>query len=80
MNSTLSLEGGVPLALFGVLAMLCGGVNKIWSTALAGLLIGVVDGVAATFVPGQWADGVVFVIAIAIVLLRPNSAGLRAVA
>ena len=80
MNSTLSIEGGVPLALFGVLAMLCGGVSNIWGTAVAGLLIGVVDGVAATFVPGQWADTIVFVVAVIIVLIRPGGAGLRTAA
>jgi len=74
MNSSLSLGGGIPLALFGVLAMLCGGVASIWGTALAGLLIGIVSGLAATVVPGQWSSTIVFVVAMIVILLRPTGA------
>jgi branched-chain amino acid transport system permease protein len=77
MNSSLSIGGGVPLALFGVLAMLCGGVANIWGTAIAGLLIGIVGGLAATVVPGQWSSTIVFVVAMIVVLIRPNSGAPR---
>lgn len=73
MNSSLSISGGVPLALFGVLAMLCGGIASIWGTAISGLLIGVVAGIAATLVPGQWSSTIVFVVAMAVVLIRPTT-------
>jgi branched-chain amino acid transport system permease protein len=73
MNSSLSISGGVPLALFGVLAMLCGGVASIWGTAISGLLIGVVAGIAATLVPGQWSSTIVFVVAMVVILVRPTT-------
>lgn len=77
INSSLSLAGGVPLALFGVLAMLCGGVASILGTAIAGVLIGVVGGLAATLVPGQWSSTIVFVIAMVVVLVRPSGGTVR---
>jgi branched-chain amino acid transport system permease protein len=77
INSSVSIAGGVPLTLFGVLAMLCGGIASIWGTTIAGLLIGVVGGLAASLIPGQWSSVVVFVIAMAFVLIKPSSSSLK---
>jgi branched-chain amino acid transport system permease protein len=73
MNSSVSLQGGVPLTLFGVLAMLCGGVTSVERTAIAALLIGVVSGISSSLVPGQWASSIVFIAATVLILIRPGA-------
>jgi branched-chain amino acid transport system permease protein len=78
MNSSLSISDGVPLALFGVLAMLCAGIANIWGTALAGLLIGIVAALSATVVPGQWSSTIVYGFAMIVVLIRPDGATVKA--
>lgn len=80
LNSTVSLAAGLPLTLFGVLAMMCGGVDNVIGTAVAGLLIGVVGALSASLVPGQWSSTIVFVLAMVFIVLRPSGGlgGVRA--
>lgn len=80
MNSSVSFGGAIPLTLFAVLAMLLGGVESIAGTAIAGMGIGVLEGVVADLVPGQWASTVVFLLAILLILYAPSGLFSRRVA
>ena len=72
MDSSVSFGGAIPLTLFAVLAMLLGGVESIAGTAIAGMGIGILEGVIADLVPGQWSSTAVFLIAILLILYAPN--------
>ena len=72
MDSSVSFGGAIPLTLFAVLAMLLGGVESIAGTAIAGVGIGILEGVIADLVPGQWSSTAVFLIAILLILYAPN--------
>ncbi len=72
LNSSVVISSGLPLTLFAVLAMIAGGIGSVWGTAVAGMAIGVINGLAAAVVPGQWATSVVFVCALILIVIRPT--------
>ena len=72
LNTSVVVSSSLPVTLFAVLAMIAGGIGSVWGTALAGMAIGIINGLAAAIVPGQWATSVVFVCALTLILIRPT--------
>lgn len=54
------------------LVVILGGVGNVLGTALAGLLIGLLNGLSLAFFPYQWVNVITFGILILILLVRPS--------
>jgi branched-chain amino acid transport system permease protein len=63
---------GVPAVLIGAMAMFLGGVDTIAGAALAGLLLGVVESLAAFVLPTEWQTAVTYALALVFLMLRPT--------
>ncbi|HKQ50363.1 MAG TPA: branched-chain amino acid ABC transporter permease [Phycisphaerae bacterium] len=63
---------GFNAALLGVVTLVVGGVGSIGGAVLAGLFLGIVRQLAIGWFPGQWQDGIVFIILFLFVLIRPQ--------
>lgn len=63
---------GFNAALFGLVAVIAGGVGSVRGALLGGVLIGVVQHLALWKLPGQWQDAIVFLTLILFLLLRPQ--------
>lgn len=75
MTSNVVATSGMQLTLFAALAVIAGGVGSLGGTYATGLLIGVLDAVTASKLPGQWSTTAVFLAFILLLLVRPQ--GLR---
>ncbi len=63
---------GVSAVLIGAMAMFLGGVDSIAGSAVAGLLLGVVESLSAFFFPTEWQTAVTYSLALAVLMLRPT--------
>jgi branched-chain amino acid transport system permease protein len=63
---------GAHVMLISLAATIVGGVGSLRGAALAGLLLGLVENVAITFVDTQWSEAASFVVLFAFILLRPT--------
>jgi branched-chain amino acid transport system permease protein len=63
---------GAHVMLVSLAATIVGGVGSLRGAALAGLLLGLVENVAITFVDTQWSEAASFVVLFAFILLRPS--------
>jgi branched-subunit amino acid ABC-type transport system permease component len=72
MNGAVVATGGTQLTLFAVLATIAGGSGSIVGTAVVGAGLGVLGGISGAAVPGEWSTTVVFVCAVALILIRPR--------
>jgi branched-chain amino acid transport system permease protein len=72
VQSSVIASGGTQLTLLAVLAVLAGGAKSVWGTSLIGFAIGVLSGLTASVIPGEWSLTVVFVIVVALVLAKPG--------
>jgi branched-subunit amino acid ABC-type transport system permease component len=72
MNGAVVATGGTQLTLFAVLATIAGGSASIVGTAAVGAALGVLGGISGAAVPGEWSTTVVFVCAVAFILIRPR--------
>jgi branched-chain amino acid transport system permease protein len=62
---------GFRLLIFGVVAALIGGLDKIAGALIGGLFVGLAQNFCALWLPTQWQDAVLFVMLLGIILLRP---------
>lgn len=65
-------SNGEPIGLVAFIAAIVGGFNQIRGALVGGLLIGVVDNLAATYVSAQYRAAVPLVLLIVIILVRPQ--------
>jgi branched-subunit amino acid ABC-type transport system permease component len=72
MNGAVVATGGTQLTLFAVLATIAGGSGSIVGTAVVGAGLGVLGGISGAAVPGEWSTTLVFVCAVAFILIRPR--------
>lgn len=63
---------GISATLIGAMAMFLGGVDTIAGAALAGLLLGIVENLAAFFFPTEWQTAVTYSLALLFLMLRPT--------
>lgn len=67
-----SPSSGTDLLLIAFVVVVMGGLGSVAGTAIAGLVIGVVEAVSQTFWSLELADVAVFVVFVAVLLLRPE--------
>jgi branched-chain amino acid transport system permease protein len=58
--------------LFVFLVTIVGGVGSIIGTALAGLIVGFIIGLAGAFLPFVWVDALLFAMLLIILLVKPE--------
>jgi branched-chain amino acid transport system permease protein len=63
---------GIGLGLKAFYAAIIGGFNQMRGALLGGLLVGIVETLAAAYISGQFRDGVVLVLLIAVLLGKPE--------
>lgn len=63
---------GVSAVLIGAMAMFLGGVDTIQGAAVAGLLLGIVEGLAAFALPTEWQTAVTYALALSFLMIRPT--------
>ncbi len=63
---------GFRVMLFGVTAVIVGGVGSVKGAFFGGLLVGFAQHLGVLRLPAQWQDAVVFVLLVLFLLLRPN--------
>jgi len=66
------------LALKGFVALAIGGFGSMPGTLVGGLLVGLAEAYAARYLGGEYANLTVFVILIAVLLIRPAGLFVRA--
>lgn len=72
MTSGLNEAIGHHVMLISMAATIVGGVGSLRGAALAGLMLGVAESVALSFVDTQWAEAVSFLVLFAFILFRPS--------
>jgi branched-chain amino acid transport system permease protein len=70
--SMVEYSGGMPIALKGLSAALFGGMGGIGGAILGGLLIGLFESMAATFISSGYKDLVTFIVIINVLIFRPR--------
>ncbi len=65
-------NNGIGIGLSAFSAAIVGGFNQVRGAVVGGLLLGVVETLAATFGPDQWRDAVPMLLLILFVLFRPQ--------
>lgn len=63
---------GIPAVLTGAMAMFFGGVDSIEGAAVAGLLMGVIESLAAWLLPTEWQIAVTYAVILVFLMLRPT--------
>jgi len=63
---------GVSATLIGAMAMFLGGIDTIPGAALAGLLLGIVESLAAFLFATEWQTAVTYALALVFLMLRPT--------
>jgi len=63
---------GFSALLFGVVAIVVGGVGKTTGAFWGGIIIGMAQQISAWVLPSKWQDAIVFVILIGFLLFRPQ--------
>lgn len=71
-DSGISPTMGFNALLYGVVAMIIGGIGNISGSFLGGLIIGLIQQSGAWFVSSKWQDAIVFLILIVFLLFRPQ--------
>lgn len=71
-DTAMTPTSGFGILLIGITAAIVGGIGSISGAMLGGLLVGVVQHLAAWKLPAQWQDAIVFVILILFLILRPQ--------
>jgi branched-chain amino acid transport system permease protein len=71
-DSGISPVMGFSALLYGVVAMIIGGIGNVQGNFLGGIIIGLIQQSGAWFVSSKWQDAIVFLILIAFLLLRPQ--------
>ncbi|TCH97388.1 branched-chain amino acid ABC transporter permease [Roseococcus sp. SYP-B2431] len=72
MTSGLNEAIGHQVMLISMAATIVGGVGSLRGAALAGLMLGVAEAVALSFVDTQWAEAVSFLVLFAFIIFRPS--------
>ena len=70
-NAGISPYMGVAAVLSGAMAMFFGGVDRIEGAALAGLLMGVIESLAAFLFPTEWQTAIAYGLILAFLMVRP---------
>lgn len=63
---------GVSAVLIGAMAMFFGGVDTIQGAAVAGLILGIVESLAAYALPTEWQTAVTYALALSFLMMRPT--------
>jgi branched-chain amino acid transport system permease protein len=72
MTTGLNEAIGHQVMLISIAATIVGGIGSLRGAALAGLMLGVAESVALSFVDTQWAEAVSFMVLFAFILFRPS--------
>jgi branched-chain amino acid transport system permease protein len=72
MDTNLSPGMGMRVLLFSVVAVIVGGQGRIAGVVLGGLLIGLAQHIGILFLSSAWQDGIIFLVLIVFLLLRPS--------
>ena len=70
--TTTSYDIGIPMAVKGFVAALVGGLNRIEGVLLGGIVLGVLESMAAGLISSGFKDAIALVILILVLLLRPG--------
>ena len=71
-NAGISPYMGIPAVLTGAMAMFFGGVDRIEGAAPAGLLMGLIEGLAAWVFPTEWQTAVTYGVILLFLMVRPT--------
>lgn len=63
---------GSPLLLKGIAVMIVGGMSRLEAAIYSGLLLGVLESLAIIYVPGTYADSIIWIILILVLLFKPE--------
>jgi branched-chain amino acid transport system permease protein len=64
--------GGVHAVLIGAMAMFFGGIDTIEGAAVAGLILGIIESLAAFFLPTEWQTAVTYALVLIFLMFRPT--------
>lgn len=70
--TTTSYDIGIPMAVKGFVAALAGGLNRIEGVLVGGLVLGVLESMAAGLISSGFKDAIALVILILVLLVRPG--------
>ncbi len=68
----ISISMGIFAVLTGAMAMFFGGIDRIEGAAAAGLLLGIIESLAAYFFPSEWQTAVTYALVLGFLLVRPT--------
>ena len=63
---------GLGLGLSGFVAAVLGGLSSLPGAILGGLLLGIIENLAAGFLPSGWQQGIAFVLLLLVLFIRPQ--------
>lgn len=70
--TTTSYDIGIPMAIKGFVAALAGGLNRIEGVVMGGLVLGVLESLAAGLISSGFKDAIALLILILVLLVRPG--------
>lgn len=70
--TTANANMGLDLGLSGFVGAIIGGIDSLPGAALGGLVLGLVQSVAAGYVSSTWADGIAYAVLFLVLLVRPQ--------
>lgn len=70
LNASVSASESFELATYGILVSIAGGVTSITGTVVAGIILGFVSNLVATFVGSYWSNVVIFLLVIGAIIIR----------
>jgi branched-chain amino acid transport system permease protein len=70
--TTTAYDIGIPMSIKGFVAALAGGLNRIEGVLVGGIVLGVLESMAAGFISSGFKDAIALVILILVLLLRPG--------
>lgn len=73
--SYLTVESGLPFALKGFIAAIIGGAERIVACMIAGIMLGVLEGLVILWIPGAYQQILVLLGLLAVLMLRPGGLG-----
>ncbi len=71
LNTGITPTMGFPLLLYGIVAMIIGGLGSIWGIAIGALILATVQNLTAYYIDTRWLDAVTYLILIGFLIFRP---------
>ena len=72
MDVGIDPNSGIMALLIAVIAVIVGGIGNYSGTALAGMLLGIVENIGIWKIPSEWKSSIAFGILVVFILFRPT--------